>query len=258
MDLVIKGFKVKKRSGGAVRVKWWNLTKENAVKLAEKIKSEASWEVTEDADAMWDGVAQCIRRSAREVLGVSKGGGGRKSGAWWWSEEVREKVREKQRAYAALNSCTTEEEKRVKEALYKDAKKLAKKAVVTAKSHAYERLYQRLETKEGEKDVFKLARAREKKSRDLGCVRCIKGEDGKVLVEEVEIKERWRSYFSNLFNVENEFAPRVERGVLEGQLNVRACSHISKEEVKEALRKMKPDKAVGPRPYPDGSLEVFR
>ena len=126
MDLVIKGFKAKKRSGGVVRVKWWNLTKENAVKLAEKIKAEASWEVTEDAGEMWDGVAQCIRRSAREVLGVSKGGGGGKSGAWWWNEEVREKVREKQRAYAALNSCTTEEEKRGKEALYKDAKKLAK------------------------------------------------------------------------------------------------------------------------------------
>ena len=87
---------------------------------------------------MWDGVAQCIRRSAKEVLGVSKGGGGRKSRAWLWNEEVREKVRDKQRAYAALNSCTTEEEKRVKEVLYKDGKKLAKKAVAVAKSHAYE------------------------------------------------------------------------------------------------------------------------
>ena len=35
-----------------MRVKWWNLTKENAVRLAEKIKSEASWEVTEDADCL--------------------------------------------------------------------------------------------------------------------------------------------------------------------------------------------------------------
>jgi len=38
--------------------------------------------------------------------------------------------------------------------------------------------------------MFKLARAREKKTRDLGCVRCIKGEDGKVLVEEAEIREK--------------------------------------------------------------------
>jgi len=38
--------------------------------------------------------------------------------------------------------------------------------------------------------VFRLVRAREKKTRDLGCVGCIKGQDGKVLVEEAEIRER--------------------------------------------------------------------
>ena len=53
-------------------------------------------------------------------------------------EEVREKVKEKQKAYAALSSCTSEEEKGVREALYKDAKKLAKKAAAVAKNKAYE------------------------------------------------------------------------------------------------------------------------
>ena len=93
-----------------------------------------------------------------------------------------------------------------------------------------------METKEGEKVVFKLAKARENKTRDLGCVRCIKGENGKVLVEETEIKERWRSYFSKLFNGENEYSVCVERGVQEGHLNVRQCSRISKEEVKDLAK----------------------
>jgi len=75
---------------------------------------------------------------------------------------VREKVKEKQKAYTALSSCTSEEEKEVREALYRDAKNVAKKAVAVAKNNAYERLYQKLESKEGEKEVFKLARAREK------------------------------------------------------------------------------------------------
>ena len=44
---------------------------------------------------MWDGMAQCIRRSAKEVLGVSRKGVGRNNGAWWWNEEVREKIKEK-------------------------------------------------------------------------------------------------------------------------------------------------------------------
>jgi len=42
MDLMIKSFKLKKRSRGVARVRWWNLTRENTTKLSEKIKSEAS------------------------------------------------------------------------------------------------------------------------------------------------------------------------------------------------------------------------
>jgi len=61
MDLMIKSFRGKKRSGGVARVRWWNLTRENATKLLEKIRSEASWKIIEDADAMWEGVAQYIR-----------------------------------------------------------------------------------------------------------------------------------------------------------------------------------------------------
>jgi len=47
-----------------------------------------------------------------------------------------------------------------------------------AMSMAYDRLYHRLESKEREKKVFKLARARKRRTRDLGVVRCIKDENG--------------------------------------------------------------------------------
>ena len=103
--------------------------------------------------------------------------------------------------------------------------------------------------------MFKLARAREKRSRDLGCVRCIKGEDGKVLVEEVEIRDRWRSYFSKLFNGEGGYSLRGERCVQERHLNIEECNRISKEEVKEALRRMKSEKTVGPDLIP---VEVWK
>jgi len=51
-------------------------------------------------------------------------------------------------------------------------------------------LYQQLETKECEKEVFKLARAKEIRTRDLGVVKCIKDENGRVLYEDTEIKQR--------------------------------------------------------------------
>jgi len=79
MDLMFKSFKVKKRSVGIARLRWWNLTEENNIKLSDRIKSEASWKLVEDADAMWEGRAQCIRKLAQAVLGIFKGGGGRKA-----------------------------------------------------------------------------------------------------------------------------------------------------------------------------------
>jgi len=109
IDLVIKSFKANKRGVGVVKVKWWNLTKEKAFKLLENITSEVSWKLLEDADAMWEGMTQCIRKSAKEVLGTSKGGGGRIRGAWWWNDESKEKVKEKQSAYATLSPSAFEE-----------------------------------------------------------------------------------------------------------------------------------------------------
>ena len=64
--------------------------------------------------------------------------------------------------------------------------------------------------------MFKLVRAREKKTRDIGNIRCIKGEDSKVSVEETNIREICRSYFSLLFNGESEYSPCLERGNQEG------------------------------------------
>ena len=137
---------------------------------------------------------------------------------------MKEIVKEKQNAYVALSVSTSEEKKGVREATYKAAKKLAKKAVIIAKNNAYERLYQKLETRKGEKDAFKLTRATKKKTRDLGNIRCIKGEDSKALVEETKIRERWCSYFSSLFNGKSVYSQCLERGVQEGHQNDRACS----------------------------------
>ena len=39
MDMVIKGLRVKRRSGGVARVRWWNFTRENATKLSERIRA---------------------------------------------------------------------------------------------------------------------------------------------------------------------------------------------------------------------------
>ena len=51
-----------------------------------------------------------------------------------------------------------------------------------AKGRAYEDLYRRLSTKEGEKDIYRMARARDRKTRDFNQVKCIKDEREQLLV----------------------------------------------------------------------------
>ena len=70
------------------------------------------------------------------------------------------------------------------------AKKTAKRAVSEAKGRAYDDLYRRLSAKEEEKDVYKMARIRKRKTRNLNQVKCIKDEMGQLLVKGQDIKQR--------------------------------------------------------------------
>ena len=59
--------------------------------------------------------------------------------------------------------------------LYKQAKRLSSKVIWDATKRAYDDLYNRLDTKEGEKAI-------DRKTEYLSHVRCVKHEDGRVLM----------------------------------------------------------------------------
>jgi len=88
---------------------------------------------------MWEAMAECIRRSAKEVLGVSRVGRGRINRPWWWNEVLKEKIREKQYAYATLNDSRMDKEKEENKAKYKATKTIAKKGVTITKNSIFER-----------------------------------------------------------------------------------------------------------------------
>ena len=73
---------------------------------------------------------------------------------------------------------------------YKVAKKIAKRTVSEAKGRAYGDLYQRLSMKEGEKDIYRMARARDRKTRNFNQVKCINDEREQLMVREDEIRHR--------------------------------------------------------------------
>ena len=58
-----------------------------------------------------------------------------------------------------------------------------------AKGCVYDDLYARLETKEGEKELYRLARQRDRTGKD---VRVIKDEKGNVMVNSEAVLKRWK------------------------------------------------------------------
>ena len=66
--------------------------------------------------------------------------------------------------------------------IYKEKKNKAKKAVAMAKGCAYDNLYARLETKEDEKELYRLARQRDRAGKDVQHVRVINDENGNIMV----------------------------------------------------------------------------
>ena len=120
-----------------------------------------------------------------------------------------------------------------------------------AKGLAYDNLYARLETKKGEKELYRLARQRDRAGKNVQHVRVIKDENGNVMVNSEAVLKRWKEYFEKLMNEENSRDPTTEEPeVVEEEVN---C--VSREEVKNALRSMKKGKTVGPDELP---VEVWK
>ena len=92
-------------------------------------------------------------------------------------------------------------------------KSKAKKAVVMAKGHVYDNLYARLETKEGEKELYRLARQRDRAGKDVQHVRVIKNKNSNIMVNSEAVLKRWKEYFEKLINEENNRDPRTEEAV---------------------------------------------
>jgi hypothetical protein len=118
------------------------------------------------------------------------------------------------------------------------AKKTTKRVVSEARGQIYDRLYQRLGTKEGEKDIYRMAKSRERKMRDIIQVKCIKDETEQLLTKDEDIKNMWREYFDKLFNEDSEISS-IELDISSYDLNMQFVRRIQESEVKDTLKTMK-------------------
>ncbi|KAK3515626.1 hypothetical protein QTP70_024868, partial [Hemibagrus guttatus] len=228
------------------KTKWWKLKKEECCEeFRQKLRQALGDQVVLPDD--WETTAEVIRETGRKVLGVSSGRRKEDKETWWWNEEVQDSIQRKRLAKKKWDMDRTEENRQE----YKELQRRVKREVSKAKQKAYDELYTRLDTREGEKDLYRLARQRDRDGKDVQQVRVIKDRDGRVLTSEESVKRRWKEYFEELMNEENEREKRVE-GVNSVEQKV---DKIRKVEVRKALKRMKSGKAVGPDDIP---VEVWK
>ncbi|KAK3543975.1 hypothetical protein QTP70_032735, partial [Hemibagrus guttatus] len=205
------------------KTKWWKLKKEECCEeFRQKLRQALGGQVVLPDD--WETTAEVIRETGRKVLGVSSGRRKEDKETWWWNEEVQDSVQRKRLAKKKWDMDRTEENRQE----YKELQRRVKREVSKAKQKAYDELYTRLDTREGQKDLYR-----------------------RVLTSEESVQRRWKEYFEELINEENEMEKRVE-GVNSVEQKV---DKIRKDEVRKALKRMKSGKAVGPDDIP---VEVWK
>ncbi len=88
--------------------------------------------------------------------------------------------------------------------------------------------------------MFKMAKQMKEERKDVIGTRYVKHEHGDIKVEEEDIMQKWKRYFSELLNEENQYE-------LEDHLKVEGpILGVTVEEVEDALQKMTRRKAADP------------
>ena len=121
------------------------------------------------------GVGLGWRKKKTRLINRSSGKGQFCKDTRWWNEDVHNIVKTKRTSSKTWQKSRNEEDFE----RYKYVRKYAKIEIRDAKFKLYDDLYDKLGTKDGEKDVYKLAKLRESKTRDFNHIKCIKNEDSR-------------------------------------------------------------------------------
>ena len=226
---------VKRKTKSKLRI--WKLKGEEACIYHEKVIKEYVRKDNDTVEECWQNIKSTVLEQAEEVCGKTKGGKPMiDKETWWWNEEVQKWITQKKKAYKAWQKEKNEEKKDE----YKEAKKRAKEAVAIAKEEACKEWYEKLDTKEGEQLIYKITKQRATQRRDISETLVVKDKEGNILTNGEKIKDRWKEYFEMLLNTENEREQLEQGEQCEGPEMM-----ITKQEIKEALKKMKKGKAQG-------------
>ncbi|VDO96918.1 unnamed protein product [Heligmosomoides polygyrus] len=175
---------------GAPRIKWWRMKEKEAAVI-----SRVRLPTVTTVDETWEKATDAIRHAARSELGITKPGRRKvDKQAWLWTDDVKAKVREKKTLYHVFLGEKTADNWRK----YQEARKAAKKAVAVAKATHYGDVNEKLESRDGERYLYRLAKNRHRQTEDIEKFFGINDENGHLLMDRKKALKRWRDYFEEI------------------------------------------------------------
>lgn len=148
-------------------IKRWTLKDANAKAFAEKVIINANWDSEEDPNAAQSQLKNCFLRVAKEILVESRGRNIVHRDTSWCNAKVKVVIKHKRDCYLAQGKCRFNENF----VAYKDAKGKAKLVVRQSKEKAYQEVYERLDSKEGEKQIYKMVKRRQEERKTIDMVK---------------------------------------------------------------------------------------
>ena len=149
---------------------------------------------------MWGGLKKCLLDVVEEVCGRSRGRP-RHRETWWWNDEVAELVKEKRRLFGIYNKSKSGSDKRTvleDKRRYDEAKCAARRGISKAQEVERRKFGEMLDEENEKGTVFRVAKQIVRNNRDVVGGGCVRRADGKIVVEEDEVLEVWRTYYEKL------------------------------------------------------------
>ena len=120
------------------------------------------------------------------------------------------------------------------------AKREAKRTIAVERARAAKELYEKLDTSEGEKEIYRLAKSRDQATKDNYQGYFAKEQDGTLLMNTEENISRWAEYYRDLLNKARQHINGRNEPLTEGPLHQVKCDEVDRQ-----LKKMKNGKSSG-------------
>ena len=117
----------------------------------------------EEEETIWEQLCNMINTYTKGILGETSGGKYVERESWWWNDDdVQKAVKEKRDSFKKWQSNRTTDNL----ADYREHKTNATKAVTTAEDAGFQELHTKLDSREGQDMIYKLAKPRFRKTLD--------------------------------------------------------------------------------------------